>query len=141
MSPTEWCIITYAVPGASGPDHVPMIPFTDCRPMNTSFSNQRRSRSVALIVNSRVMSATVCWSTSLRSCHASCATSLMSAAFLDPTCGGVSISSGPMMLAMRPIHASNLGHWSASCLENFAIDSWSLASSPDCRIEPSGSGR
>ena len=46
-----------------------------------------------------------------------------------------------MMLAIRPIHASNLGHWSASCLENFAIDSWSLRSSPDCRIEPSGSGR
>ena len=50
---------TYAVPGASGPAHVPMMPFTACSPMNTSFSNHWRSRSVALIVNSRVMSATV----------------------------------------------------------------------------------
>ena len=87
-----------------------MMPFTDCRPMNTSFSNHRRSRSVALIVNSRVMSATVRWSISLRSIHSSCAWSLMSRNFFDPTCGGVFMSSGPMMFAMRPIHSSNLGH-------------------------------
>ena len=34
----------------------------------------------------------------------------------EPTFGGVFMSSGPMMLAMRPIHASNFGHCSASCL-------------------------
>jgi hypothetical protein len=35
-----------------------------------------------------------------------------------------------MMFAMRPIHASNFGHWSASCLENFAIDAWSRPRRP-----------
>ncbi len=109
------------MPGASGPAHVPMIPFTACRPMKMSFSNQRRSRSVALIVNNRVMSATVCWSISLRSAHPSCARSLMSPNFFDPTFGGVFMSSGPMMFAMRPIHASNFGHCSASCLLNRLI--------------------
>ena len=107
MSPTEWCISTYAVPGASGPAHVPMMPLTAMKPFSTGDSNQRSSRSVALIVNSRVMSATVCGSISLRSVQPSWATSLMSLAFLEPRFGGVSISSGPMMSAMRPIQASN----------------------------------
>ena len=93
-----------------------MIPFTDCSPMKMSLSNHRRSRSVALIVNSWVMSATVRWSISLRSDHPSCARSLMSPNRFEPTFGGVFMRSGPMMLAMRPIHASNFGHCSASCL-------------------------
>ena len=81
-SPTEWCISTYAVPGAIGPAHVPMIPFTDCTPMTTGSSNQRSSRSAALIVNSRVMSATVFSSSSLRSVHASRPVSMMSRSFV-----------------------------------------------------------
>ena len=102
MSPTEWCINTYAVPGASGPAHVPMMPLTDMNPFICGVSNQRSSRSVALIVNSRVMSATVCSSTCLRSDHPSWNTSLMSPNRFDPRCGGVFISSGPMMSAMCP---------------------------------------
>ena len=98
---------TYAVPGASGPAHVPMIPLTAMKPFSTGDSNQRSSRSVALIVKSRVMSATVWGSISLRSCQPSCATSLMSPGFLDPRLGGVSIRSGPRMFAILPIHSSN----------------------------------
>ena len=78
MSPTEWCISTYAVPGASGPAQVPMMPLTAMKPFICGVSNHRSSRSVALIVNRRVMSATVCSSTCLRSFHPSLATSLMS---------------------------------------------------------------
>ena len=58
---------TYAVPGASGPDQVPMIPFTAMKPFTTSDSNHRSRRSVALIVNKRVTSETVSSLYSLRS--------------------------------------------------------------------------
>ena len=81
-SPTEWCISTYAVPGAIGPAHVPMIPFTDCTPMTTGSSNHRASRSAALIVNRRVIVATVFSSSSLRSVHASRPMSTMSRSFV-----------------------------------------------------------
>jgi hypothetical protein len=121
MSPTEWCISTYAVPGASGPAQVPMIPLTAMKPFITGDSNHRSRRSVALIVNNRVMSATVRSSSSLRRPHPSWATSLMSRAFLEPRRGGVRMSSGPRMSAMRPIHASNAGYESASRFENRAM--------------------
>ena len=104
MSPTEWCISTYAVPGASGPAHVPMIPFTDMNPIIWGVSNHRSSRSVALIVNSRVMSPTVCSSMCLRSFQPSLPRSHSAFGFFEPTCGGVSIRIGPRMFAMRSIH-------------------------------------
>jgi hypothetical protein len=108
-SPTEWCISTYAVPGASGPAHVPMMPFTAMNPFMTGDSNQRSSRSAALIENNRVTSATVFALTSLRSFHASLATSRMSRGFFDPSSGGVSISIGPRIAAIHPIHSSKAG--------------------------------
>ncbi len=105
MSPTEWCISTYAVPGASGPAHVPMIPFTAMKPLITGDSNHRSSRSVALIEKRRVMSATVFSSISFRSCQPSIATSLMSRNLLEPTCGGVRMSIGPRMSEIRLIQS------------------------------------
>ena len=104
MSPTEWCINTYAVPGASGPAQVPMIPLTDMNPFICGDSNHRSSSSVALIVNRRVMSPTVRSSTCLRSFDASLPRSHRSRALRDPRCGGVSISSGPRIAAIRSIH-------------------------------------
>ena len=95
MSPTEWCISTYAVPGASGPAHVPMMPLTAMNPFISGDSNHRSSSSVALIVNSRVTSATVASSTCERSFHASLPRSHRSAGFFEPTWGGVSISMRP----------------------------------------------
>ena len=71
-SPIEWCSITYAVPGSSGPAHVPITPFTVSMPLIASDSNQSFSRSVTLIVNSRVTSPTP-RTPSLRIFHAVCA--------------------------------------------------------------------
>ena len=105
MSPTEWCMSTYAVPGASGPAHVPMMPLTAMKPFISGVTNQRSSRSVALIVNRRVTSPTVASSTWARSFHASLPRSHRSVGFLDPTWGGVSISIGPRMSEMREIHS------------------------------------
>ena len=93
------------MPGLIGPAHVPMMPLTDWLPMTTGLSNQRLSKSAALIVNSRVMSATVRSSISLRNAHVSMPRSLMSPNFFDPTCGGVRSSSGCRMFAIRPIHS------------------------------------
>ncbi len=104
-SPTEWCISTYAVPGVMGPAHVPMMPFTDCTPITTGSSNHRSRRSAALIVKSRVISATVRSSISLRSDHASCPTSFTSLRLVEEMCGGVRFSKGCMSLPMRPIHS------------------------------------
>jgi hypothetical protein len=105
ISPTEWCMSTYAVPGASGPAQVPMIPLTAMNPFICGVSNQRSSRSVALIVNSRVMSAAVCSSTCVRRPHANWNTSFRSPNFFEPMWGGVCMRSGPMMSAIRPTHA------------------------------------
>ena len=57
--PVEWCMSTYAVPGAKGPAQVPMMPLIDSIPFTTSLSNQRSRRSAQLMVKSRVMSPTV----------------------------------------------------------------------------------
>ncbi len=118
-----------------------MMPFTARNPLSTGDSNHRSSRSAALIVNSRVMSATVCASISLRSIQPSWATSLMSFGSREPTVGGVCHSIGDRIAPMRPIHSSYAKYVSASRFENRPIDSRVLSSSSWRTIDPSGSGR
>ena len=58
-SPIEWWAITYAVPGESGPAQVPITPLMARLALTCSDSNQSSSRSLTLMVISRVTSPTV----------------------------------------------------------------------------------
>ena len=127
-SPIEWWSITYAVPGSSGPAQVPMIPFTASMPLISSDSNQSSSRSVMLMVNSRVTSPTP-RTPSLRIFHAARALSIRSPNAIEPIFGGFCRSSGPRTSATSWSHASHCGRASASFLENCAIESWLFAAS------------
>ncbi len=115
-------------PGSSGPAHVPMIPLTASIPFISSDSNQSSSRSVMLIVNSRVTSATP-RTPSLRTFHAVRAVSSRSPIASDPARGGLCSSSGPRMSATPFSHASHSGSASASFFENCAIESYERSAS------------
>ena len=121
-SPIEWWSITYAVPGSSGPAHVPITPFTVSIALIASDSNQSSSRSVTLIVNRRVTSATP-RVPSLRIFHADCALATRSPIASEPSFGGTCSSSGPRTSATPFSHASHFGSVSASFFENCAIES------------------
>ena len=110
------------MPGSSGPAHVPITPFTVSIALIASDSNQSSSRSVTLIVNSRVTSATPRWP-SLRIFHAVCALGDQVAERSEPTFGGTCSSSGPSTSATPFSHASHFGSVSASFFENCAIES------------------
>jgi hypothetical protein len=121
-SPIEWCSITYAVPGSSGPAQVPITPFTVSIALIASDSNQSLSRSLTDIVNRRVTSPTP-RSPSLRVLQAVRSVSSRSPGFSEPTCGGTCSSSGPSTSETPFSHSSHLGSVSASRLENCAIES------------------
>jgi hypothetical protein len=128
-SPTEWCISTYAVPGSSGPAHVPMMPSVESAAITSSDSNHSERRSAADIVKSFVRFATVRRSSPLRNRSANLSCSTRSPGAVEPTGGGVSISAGPRKSAFRWIHSPHSAIRSASRFENRAIRSCSSASS------------
>src|SRR5918994_1072801 len=79
--------MTYAVPGESGPAHVPITPFTVSMPFTGSDSNHSLSRSETLIVNSFVTSPTPRMP-SPRVFHATRSCSSRSRTRIDPSRGG-----------------------------------------------------
>ncbi len=121
-SPIEWWSITYAVPGSSGPAHVPITPLTASIALIASDSNQSFNRSVMLMVNRRVTSATP-RTPSLRIFHAAFALSIRSPTASEPAFGGTCSSSGPRTSATPFSQSSHSSSVSASFFENCAIES------------------
>ena len=117
-----------AVPGSMGPAHVPMMPLTASIPLIASDSNQSFNRSVMLIENKRVTSATP-RTPSLRTFHAVFAVSIRSPSAIEPALGGLWSSSGPRMSATPCSQSSHSGIASASFLENCAIESYERSAS------------
>src|SRR2546426_10730763 len=106
-----------------------MTPLMAMAAFTSGDSNQSSSRSVMLMVMSRVTSPTVLTPMPLYR-QARRTVSKMSVHLVDPSFGGVAMSNGPRMSARPSIHASHFGMASASFFENFEISSWfRLASS------------
>ena len=101
---------------------MPITPLTVSIALIASDSNQSFSRSVTLIVNRRVTSATPRWPRP-RIFHAVWACGSRSPSLVDPTWGGTLNSSGPDTSETPFIHASHFGRVSASFFENCAIES------------------
>ena len=104
-------VVHHHVGGARlvGPAHVPIRPFTAITVFIWSVSNQRSRMSVD---RHRQQARDVGDPAHRRACgsrHASWSCSCRSPTAIDPTCGGVCISSGPSTSASPPIHASHCG--------------------------------
>ena len=100
-----------------------MTPLMASIPLMASDSNQSLTRSVTLMVNSRVTSATP-RRPSLRTFHPVSAWARRSPGASDPSLGGTCSRSGPRTSATPLSQASHFGIVSASFLENWAIDAW-----------------
>ncbi len=119
---------------------MPISPFNAITVLTCSDSKNRSRMSAIDIVMRRVRSPTPP-TRSPRKRQASFSCAERSANDVEPSFGGVRISSGPSTSARPPMYASHDSTASASFFENFANSSRSAFGSSDCVIErPSGNG-
>ena len=100
-----------------------MTPLIASMPLIASDSNQSLTRSVTLMLNRRVTSATP-RIPSFRTLQPACAWASRSPGDIDPSLGGTWSRSGPRTSATPFSHASHFGIVSASFSENWAIEAW-----------------